>query len=199
VSGGLRRHHRRAADAAPRGGDRRRARGDAVPHTTAGVTINENADPSVRSRHADGARAARARDAPLHSRRGQLGRTREGEPDGQQCVRARRGRAPQARHLAGRLLLRVRRAQTATGRRRRRCRRPAPEARPAGGRTPGRRSPAEARRRDAASAAAQRPSARCTGGGSAPERPLHRRRLSGRAPARGDAAAGRSRAALRRS
>ncbi len=83
-----------------------------VPHTTAGVTINEHADPAV-ARDFEAALERMVGDdwgwehieageenAPSHVR---------ASLDGPASGRAGRGRAARARHVAGDLLLRVRR------------------------------------------------------------------------------------------
>ena len=65
-----------------------------VPHTTAGVTINEDADPSVRADLEMALERLVPRRSAVHAPRGQLRRAHQGEPDGQQRDRARRRRAP---------------------------------------------------------------------------------------------------------
>ena len=65
------------------------------PHTTAGITINENADPDVQHDLLLGGQFDRAPQVQLC----------RPEPD-----RAHRGRQAHPRHLAGRVLLRVRRS-----------------------------------------------------------------------------------------
>ena len=114
-----RRHPSRSADLVRGAGDG--AVVVFVPHTTAGVTINEDADPSVRADLEMALERMVPSDLPFTHARGQLRRAHQGEPDGQQRHGARRGRRPAAGHLAGHLLRRVRRPAAAPRVRARSC------------------------------------------------------------------------------
>ncbi len=79
-----------------------------VPHTTAGVTINEGYDPAVAEDVLDVLRRLVPRDAGVPASGGQLGQPRQGDRHGIVAARPGGQRRADAWPLAAHLLLRVR-------------------------------------------------------------------------------------------
>ena len=79
------------------------------PHTTAGILVNENADPDVVNDLHRGAGPPRAGGRRLASRRGQQRRAPQDRTGGDERDAAHRGRPAGARNVAGGVLRRVRR------------------------------------------------------------------------------------------